>query len=209
MQILRSAALLTALLLSGCQYTAEPASVGVFNVYSSYEGKLPGSYLLFVDGAPLNKTLKPSDFNCAAHSYPLQLNEGFSGSVRLTFANLLETVEVVDAPVGREELAARGARAMIIVRGEDVTGRLRVVPGFWSNGIEAEVELAASITVDGREGRLLGLTASGDGNAQGPAGGFCEGGAGALAQAAEAAMKENVLRLGEALTNSERVRTGL
>ncbi|MFC6486910.1 hypothetical protein [Nitratireductor sp. GCM10026969] len=195
--------------LTGCQYTAEPLSVAAYNVYSSYDGKLPGKYLLYVDGNKLNKTIKPSDFNCAAHSYPLALSSGFTGSVRKTFANLVETVEMVDIPVDRSELPARGARAMIMVRGEEVNGRLRVVPGFWVAGMETEVELAASIVVDGRRGRLLGTTVGGDGNAQGTAGGFCEGGSAALTEAAEQAVKETVGRLGEALTNSERVRSGV
>lgn len=196
-------------LTSGCAYRAETMTVAAYNVYSSYENKLPGKYLLYVEGAKLNKTIKPSDFNCAAHTYPLELSGGFVGSVRKTFANLVEEVEVVDAPVDRGELPARGARAMIMVRGEEVNGRLRVVPGFWVAGMETQVEIASSVVVDGRKGRLLGTTVSGDGNAQGSAGGFCEGGAKALVESAEQAMKEVVGRLGEALSNSERVRSGV
>ncbi|MCR5859756.1 hypothetical protein [Mesorhizobium sp. J428] len=195
--------------VSGCAYRAETMSVASYNVYSSYENKLPGKYLLYVDGSKLDKTIKPSDFNCAAHSYPLAISAGFTGSVRKTFANLVEEVEVVDAPVDRAELAPRGARAMIIVRGEEVNGRLRVVPGFWTAGMETQVELVGSIVVDGRKGRLLGTTVSGDGNAQSNAGLACEGGAASLVQSAEDAMKEVVGRLGEALTNSERVRSGV
>lgn len=194
--------------LSACQYKAEPLTVATYNVYSSYEGKLPGKYLLFVDGSKLSKPIKPSDFNCAAHTFPLELGNSFSGSVRQTFGNLVSELEVVQQPADREQLKARGARGMIIVRGEDLSGRLRVVPGFWSAGIETEVEIAASITVDGQNGRLLGTTVSGDGNGQADAGIACEGGAKSLTQSAEDAMKEVLGRLGEALTNSERVRRG-
>lgn len=195
--------------LAGCAYKAEPMSVGAYNVYSSYDTKLPGKYLLYVDGSKLNKTIKPSDFNCAAHTFPLELASGFEGSVRKTFANLLENVEPVSEPVAREDLAARGARAMIVVRGEDVNGRLRVVPGFWTAGMETDIEMDASIVVDGRRGRLLGKIVAGDGHAQGDAGVMCEGGASALTDSATQAIKETVRRLGEALTNSERVRSGV
>ncbi|OJH53463.1 hypothetical protein ATN81_18920 [Agrobacterium pusense] len=197
-----------AALLASCQYKAEPLTVATYNVYSSYEGKLPGKYLLFVDGSKLDKSIKPSDYNCAAHTFPLALSGSFSGSVRQTFTNLVTELEVVQAPVGRDELKSRGARGMIIVKGEDVNARLRVVPGFWVAGMETEVEIAASITVDGQSGRLLGTTVSGDGNGQSDAGLACEGGAKSLTQSAEQAMKETLGRLGEALTNSERVRTG-
>lgn len=195
-------------LLTSCQYKAEPLAVAEYNVYSSYDGKLPGKYLLFVDGSKLDKPIKPSDFNCSAHTFPLSLASGFNGSVRKTFGNLVTELEVVDHPIDRAELKALGARAMIIVKGEDVQARLRVVPGFWSAGIETEVEIAASITVDGVNGRLLGTTVSGDGNSQADAGFACSGGAKALVQSAEPAMKEVLGRLGEALSNSERVRTG-
>lgn len=194
--------------LAGCQYKAEPLSVGAYNVYSSYDGKLAGKYLLFIESANLSKDIKPSDLNCAAHTYPLALASGFSGSVHKTFANLVEQLEIVQMPVSREDLSAQGARGMIIVRGEEVNGRLRVVPGFWTAGMETEVEIAASITVDGRNGRLLGTTVAGEGNAQGEAGGLCEGGAKVLVDSAEKAMKQVVGRLGEALVNSERVRAG-
>lgn len=195
-------------LAAGCQYKAEPLTVATYNVYSSYEGKLPGKYLLYVDGAKLNKPIKPSDFNCSAHTFPLELSSSFAGSVRQTFSNLVTELEIVDQPVDRAQLKARGSRGMIVVRGEDVNARLRVVPGFWVAGMETEVEIAASITVDGPAGRLLGSTVSGNGNAQGDAGFACEGGAQSLTQSAEKAMKETLGRLGEALTNSDRVRKG-
>lgn len=129
-------------------------------------------------------------------------------AARETITNLVETVEIVASPVDRGELAARKARGMIIVRAEQVTARMRVVPGFWTNGIESEVETMASITVDGRGGRLFGQSVSGSGQSQGDVGGACEGGAAALADAASAAMRQTLLRMGEALANSERVRRG-
>lgn len=208
MKKLHVAALAAGLMLAGCAYKAEPMSVGAYNVYSSYGEKLPGKYLLYVDASALSKEIKPSDLNCAAHRFPLDLQSGFKGSVAKTFQNLVAEMEVVDRPVDRAELVSRGARGMIVVKGEELNGQLRVVPGFWTAGMETEVELAASIVVDGRNGRLLGSTVGGNGNAQGEAGGFCEGGAKALVQSAEKAMKEAVGRLGEALTNSERVRSG-
>lgn len=194
--------------LSGCQYKAQPLTVATYNVYSSYDGKLPGKYLLFVDGSNLSKEIKPSDLNCAAHSFPLDLKGSFASSVRQTFANLVTELEMIYQPVDRTQLKARNARGMIIVKGEQLEGRLRVVPGFWSAGMETQVEIAASITVDEQNGRLLGSTVSGNGNGNSDAGAFCAGGANSLVQSAEAAMKQTLGRLGEALTNSDRVRRG-
>ena len=209
MKLKIASALVLSAFLTACQYKAEPLPVATYNVYSSYDGKLPGKYLLYVDAAKLDRAIKPSDFNCAAHTFPLNVSTSFASSVRQTFANLVAELEVVQQRVCRDELKARGARGMIIVRGEELNGRLRVVPGFWSAGMETEVEMAASITVDGVNGRLLGATVSGNGNGQTDAGFACEGGAKSLVDSAEHALKETLGRLGEALTNSERVREGI
>lgn len=194
------------LVLGGCAYKAEPMSVGAYNVYSSYGEKLPGKYLLFVDATALSREIKPVDINCIAHKYPVDMRAGFSGSVHKTFETLVEQIEVVEQPVSRDELGPRGARGMILVKGEALDGRLRVVPGFWTASVESAVEMSASITVDGKDGRLLGSTVAGEGNAQGNVGSFCDGGAKALTESAEKSLKQTVGRLGEALTNSERVR---
>lgn len=202
------AAILVGLSLAGCQYKAEPTAVGSFNVYSSYEDKLPGKYLLYVDASSLNATVKPSDINCAAHTFPLELAASFTSSTRQTFANLVSELELVPTPVDRSQLAAHNARGMIIVRGEQTIARLRVMPGFWSATIETDVETVASITVDGRNGRVLGSTVSGRGTAQADAGAFCDGGSKSLSQSAGDAVRQTLTRLGEALVNSERVRKG-
>ncbi|HBF28518.1 hypothetical protein [Rhizobium sp.] len=195
--------------LFGCQHEAKPLSVASYNVYSSYSEKLSGRYLLYVDGTKLYKDIKPSDLNCAAWNYPLKLSDGFSGSVVKTFGNLVGELEQVGELPTAEQLKSKRAKGIIIVRGEDLNGRLRVVPGFWQAGMETSVEVSASIVVDGPNGRLLGTTVSGNADAQTSAGAFCEGGANSLIQAAEGAMKEVVGRLGEALTNSDRVRKGM
>lgn len=208
MKIFLTAVLASAAMLGGCQYKAEPPALGSFNVYSSFENKLPGRYLLYVDGTQLNRDIKPSDFNCAAHTYPLALTASFAESTRQTISNLVEELEVVPQPVDRTALIEMRARGMIIVRGEQTIGRLRVVPGFWSAGMETDVEIVASVTVDGRNGRLLGSTVSGRGVAQATAGAACEGGAKSLAQSASDAMRQTLTRIGEALVNSDRVRTG-
>lgn len=200
--------LLLSLTLSGCAYVAEPPSIATYNVYSSYDGKLSGKYLLYVDGSNLNKPIKPSDLNCSAHTFPVSLSQSFATSIHKTFDNLVSELEVVDTPVTRSDLARRHARGLIIIRGENVTARMRVVPGFWTAMLESELEISASIVVDGRKGRLLGKTVSGEGHGQAETGMLCAGGSKSLRLSSEGAMKKTLERLGEALVNSERVRTG-
>ena len=110
--------------------------------------------------------------------------------------------------MSREDLVKSGARAQIRVIGESVRGTIRVIPGFWSAKMGAEITIVAVITVDGRNGRLLGKTLEGTARAETDAGAFCAGGGKAVAEAAEEAMKNALRHLGEELTNSDRVRSG-
>lgn len=72
--------------------------------------------------------------------------------------------------------------------------------------MESDIDLAVGVTVDGTEGRLLGTTVSASEDAESGSGGSCAIGAEAASEAAGAAIEELMGRLGERLTNSQRVR---
>lgn len=167
---------------------------------------MPGKWLLYVDAERLNELVRPSDLNCAAHTFPLDFRSGFLASVRETLPNVFERIETVNSPVGAERLRSMGARGIIIVRGESLNSRLRVVPGFWSNNISTDVDIAVGVQVEGPTGRLFGKTVDGRGRGDTPAGAFCSGGAQSLAQAGEQAQREALRRLAEDVGNSDRVR---
>jgi hypothetical protein len=195
-----------ALALGGCAYSAEPSAAPEFAVYSNYAEILPGRYLLYVSDNDTATEVRSDTYECSAHRFPLNLATSFRGSVVGTFNNLIDEVQLVDAPVPAADLAAQGARGMIIVRLEDVDTDVRYRIGFWANEARVETELTASITVDGPEGRLLGRTVEADDEAQGSAGFACEGTAEVLAESAQGAMENLMGRLGEALANAERLR---
>ena len=72
--------------------------------------------------------------------------------------------------------------------------------------MDAQALLVASVSIDGPHGRLLGTTVEGQGHADAEAGYACSGGAKGLADAAGIAIKDTVRKIGEAVSNSERVR---
>jgi hypothetical protein len=195
-----------ALMLGGCAYQAAPPVTPASNVVVSFGTKIPGKWLVFAEGSRLSSVVRPADMNCAAHTFPLSFDSSFAGSVRATLANVFEAVEYVSAPVSAEELRRQNARGMVVVRGEEVRGNLRVVPGFWSGNIVTEVRISASVIVDGRTGRLFGQTVDGDGKGDADVGTFCSGGSVSLSKASEDAMRITMRRIGEAIGNSERVR---
>ncbi|MDB5437060.1 MAG: hypothetical protein JWR47_3317, partial [Phenylobacterium sp.] len=176
------------------------------NVYSSYDDKLPGSYALYVDSELFSQTVRPTGYNCAAHTFPLDMRDTFKQSVVKTIQQLVEEVEVVQTPLSGEALARSGKRGQIIVRADGLTARVQFIPGFWRASSEGNVELTANMSVDGANGRILGTTAEGAGTAQGEAGLMCGGGANAVATAAEKATKQLLGQLGERLSNSPRMR---
>jgi hypothetical protein len=195
-----------AVLLSACAYQA-PVSVSPnLNVYSSYGEKLPGIYALYVSTDNFNQNIKPTGYQCSFHTYPLDLSTSFKSSVVKTMQQLVENIEVVDVPLSIEELKRSGKRGMIIVRGDTVDAHVQFIPGFWSAAATSQVELSANMTVDSSGGRVLGTTAQGSGNAQSDAGALCGGGANAVADAAQKAMKQLLGQLGERLSNSPRLR---
>jgi hypothetical protein len=144
--------------------------------------------------------------SCSAHTFPLMLSSAFSNGVRETFANIVDSIEVTASPPDSASIKASGARGAIIIRAEDLIGSLRALPGPFTAGMDTEVEVVASIAVDGRGQRLLGSTVSGNGRGQGSAGFACDGGAASLTQASEQALRQTLTRLAEAFANSDRVR---
>jgi hypothetical protein len=196
----------SASLVSACAYNVPVGSAPNLNVYSSYTEKVAGSYALFVDTNSFMKTVKSTGYACSAHTYPLDLRNSFREATVKTVQQLVENVEVVDHPLTSEELKQHNLMGQIIVRSDDLNARVQFVPGFWSASADANVELSASLTVDGHDGRLLGTTGEGAGNAQGEAGMYCGGGATTIGQATEKAVKQLLGQLGERLSNSPRLR---
>jgi hypothetical protein len=207
MKIFNLAALAAAsLALGACAYNAPVGVSPNLNVYSSYDEKLPGSYALYVDSELFSQTVRPTGYNCAAHTFPLDMRDTFKQSVTRTIQQLVEEVEVVQSPLSGEALARSGKRGQIVVRADGLNARVQFIPGFWSASSEGNVELTANLSVDGSNGRILGTTAEGSGTAQGDAGLMCGGGANAIAMAAEKATKQLLGQLGERLSNSPRMR---
>ena len=198
--------ILAALGVSACTYNASAPVSPAYDVYSNYDDKLPGQYALYVDSEKLAGEYSVEGYACSAHNYSQDATGAFEQSVSKTFQNLVENLELVDQPLSARDLEAQGYTGMIIVEAEDIDVRINVIPGFWTSDMSADVDLAASLRVNGREGRLLGTTVSGDDDAKTGAGAGCEGGAKALSEATSKALEDLMQRLGERLSNSRRLR---
>jgi hypothetical protein len=198
--------MLSATLLAGCTYVAPVDVTPTMDVVNSYGSKLPGSYLLYVNGDQFAQSVVATGYGCSAHDYPLDAGPAFRTSADQTVQQLVDAVQVVDQPVPASELAASDKVGMISVEAQSLQARFVVLRGLASATVDANVDMTATVTVDGRNGRLFGTTVEGSGNAQSDAGLMCGGAATALGEATQKAMDKLLAELGDRVSNSERLR---
>jgi len=205
---LRTISIFALLFLSvGCAHNAPIDIAPSYDVYSNYDDKMPGKFALTVDASEMTKEIKPDGFVCSAHTFPVDGASAFETSVLKTFENLVEEVVLLDNPLNQSSLKSQGYRAQLVVKARDLDVDLKVIQGFWTAEIEADVEITASVeAINVAQGKVLGATIEGDADGKAPAGAFCEGGGKAIGIAMQEAMKETMERLGERLTNARRMR---
>lgn len=194
------------LLLSACAYKTETSVAPANNVVTSFSSKLSGKWLLRTDAERLRETIRSSDMNCAVHTYPLDFAAGFPASLRGTLANVVERIEDAGDTTPADRSGKLGARGIISARGENLRGQFRVVPGFWSANVVAEIDISVALTADGPNGRLFGKTIDGRGRSEAELGAFCAGAAIAVQKAADEAQRDALRRIGEEIGNADRLR---
>src|SRR5215471_5972041 len=108
-----------AVLLGACSRDVAVMSAPNLNVYTSYTDKVPGKWLLSVESSTLHQNVHTDGIACAAYSWPIDMNEAFRQSARATFANLADSVELVQGNVPAEGLAQGGYSGVIHVNTDD------------------------------------------------------------------------------------------
>lgn len=189
---------------TACTYQVPVQPSPAMEVYSSYPDKIPGKFALYVDASSFTRTISATGQICSAHKYPVNANEAFKASVVSTFQQLVQDMQVVDAPLSRDALSKLGVRGMIVVKSDDYSARLMFVPGFWTATATASADISASIVVDSATERLFGTSDSASRSYDASTGG-CDGGATALGQATGMAMKEMLGRMGERFANAPKL----
>lgn len=192
--------------LTACTYKVNPTAVPSYDLVTAYSDPVPGLWLLYIDASALQRPIKPDGYACAVHSYPIEMAEPFRSSMRQTLKGVMAQIEEVQSPPTLADVAARKAKGFVIVRGEEVRARIEMKPGFFMNSMYGDATVVASVTVDGKEGRMYGRTFQGDASGAADAGFACEGGAKGLAEAASKATGRLAREIGEGLSNEPRLR---
>ena len=197
------ALLVIALTLTGCTHQGSVGSVRATNIYSGHDQKILGRATYTLDATSLSKLKRDdsvSGFQCAAHRYPVDASEAFTGSV----PHMLEAV--FDADVQKSEIPQKGVTHFVF-RVERFDPRLKFNRKFFGADADATVELGVSVvgTIDGK--RVFGTNVDSQRSKSGDAGGFCSGGGEVVSDATSAAIKDVLEKVGERLSNSQQLRS--
>ncbi len=199
-------ALAGACALTACSYDVSTMSSPQLNIYSNYTNKIPGKWALTVFVNDIGQDVGATGFACSANHYPLTVSSAFAQSSYATFQNMIDDVRALPRPIPASELAQNGFRGIIRVKAEELRARLLFLSGFLSNTAQSDVEIDASVTVDGPGGALVSTRATGHGSASNEGGMYCEGGALALQLAAERAMRDVLGQLAERVADTPALR---
>lgn len=193
--------------LAGCSYAVKPVSAPAVNVYSSYEDKIPGKWVVVVaDTSDLVREIKPSGFTCSAHKYPFDAGDSIRLSVQNTLQNVFEEIELRSVNPTLEEIERTGFSGYLMIRVTAFQPRLSCSPGFWEASCTATSELAIGVDAFGHSGKLLGTSVSGSKSSDGGAGGYCGEAANIFADAFQASVKDTMERLAERVSNATKLR---
>lgn len=193
-------------LFAGCSYAAKVPPSPAYGIATSYGQPLAGRYLLLVDPSSLDGSYRVDGLTCGMHRYPVDLRDAFAQSIAKTLEPLVGQVERVDAPFTPEQIRLAGSSGLVRIRADDLAIHLHLAPGLVTSRMMAEVAMAADVTVDGPQGRLLGATVEAHDMAEKPLGWTCGGGTAAIDAAAEAALQDLSRQIGERISNAPRLR---
>lgn len=197
------------MMFGGCAYNVQPQISSATNIYSSYNQKVPGRYVVVIDSSmnDLHRTVKASSYVCSADSYPVDMSNVFAASIMGTLNQVFhETVEQSDMP-SADALKKLGAVGTVFVRLDDFSPRLTCAQGFWSGSCTADTDISFGVEVRDPKGMIYATSVEAEKTSTGDAGQACSGGAVVIARSIKKATRDAMNRMGERLSNAERLRT--
>ena len=196
-----------ATLVTGCAYNVAPTTAPAVNVYSSYDSKIPGTWVLVVDpSTEFQREIKPSTYVCSAHKYPFGSGDTIKSSITQTMENVFEEIVMRSAAPTSEEIKQNSLAGVVIVRLDSFQPRLACQQGFWSASCSATADMSFGVEINGVDGRLLGTSVGSSKTHDGDAGGACGDAANVFAEAYRLALKDSLERMAERVANAPKLR---
>ncbi len=196
------------LIFSGCAYNVKPISMPALQIYSSYDEKIPGTWVVIIDDSAKNvvREISASSYVCSAHKYPINIGDTIAISIKRTMDSIFENViERSNMPTS-DELQQIDAQGTVLVKMDTFEPRLRCSMGFWSGSCTASTDIEFGVIVRGQQGRLFATSVSDSATTDGDSGVACEGAANVLGESISKSVREALERMGERLSNSPKLR---
>ena len=196
---LSAVALTLVFLVSGCAYQATVRPQSNAGDYLSF-GAVPGAWALHVGGYEhLRGEANLTTFACGAHTYPFNYALAFRDSVWATLERRVGSLELARS-ADRGTLENGEHDGLIIVHATAASATLAFQGGmFGTPKANGHASLSVSITVEGRDGRILSTTVTGAGTANGA--GACPIGRDVIRIAAETALSNLLQEAGATFSN--------
>jgi hypothetical protein len=195
-------------MLSGCAYSVKPISMPAVNIYSSYDDKIPGTWIIIIDDSAKNvlREIRASSHVCSAHTYPIYFGDAITTSINRTMHSVFEnTIERTNMPTF-EELQQIGAKGIVLVKMDTFEPRLRCSMGFWSGTCTASSDIGFGIIVRRQHEKLFAASVGGSKTIDGDSGNACEGAVSILSESISKSVREALERMAERLSNSPKLR---
>jgi hypothetical protein len=195
-------------IMSGCAYQVPAINVSAPNVYTTYENRIPGSYVLLIDDSvtSVSRQMKASGHVCSAHTYPIFLGDSAGTSVKKLMESLFDNMTVVSSMPTTDEMKRNKVKGALVVKLDTFEPRFSCQMGLFSGTCTASADVAFGLIANGPAGRLVAFSSSGSKTADGGAGGACEGASVVLGDAISKSMKDALERMGERIANSPTLR---
>ncbi len=200
--------LLYVLILSGCAYNVKPISMPALQIYSSYDEKIPGTWVVVIDDSAKNvvRDISAASYVCSAHKYPINTGNTIATSIKRTMDSIFENViERTNMPTSAE-LQRIDAKGTVLVKMDTFEPRLHCSMGFWSGSCTASTDIEFGVIVRGQQGKLFATSVGDSATTDGNSGGVCEGAANVLSESISKSVREALERMGERLSNSPKLR---
>ncbi len=200
--------ILGTVVLSSCSYAVRPVSAPAVNIYSSYDEKIPGTFVVVIDDSVthISREIKPSGRICSAYKYPISVGDSMALSVMGTLRSVFENIIEQSTLPTSEDLIKMDARGSILIKMERFDSKVRCSQGFMSASCTATSDIEFGVRVRGVNRKLFATSVGDSATVDGDAGGACEDIANLLSESISKSVKEALERLGERLSNSSRLR---
>ena len=177
------------------------------NIYSSYEDKIPGSWLFALDDSVINSQRQiKGTYICAAHNYISDISNVMAISLSNTIETVFEKTIKKDPQYINEGQINTEAKGSILVKLDRLESRLSCRPGLGKGKCSATTEIKIGIIVNGQKKRLLSSSVDNIGIADGSSGTICEGAAEVISSSISRSLQGALENIGERLSNSAKLR---